>query len=44
MAMVLDLSDSPTGGTLEVRTEGDAVTVARSEGDLLGELTRRVFR
>ncbi len=38
VAMLLDLSDSPVSGSLEVSGDGDAILVARSGGS--GELAR----
>jgi hypothetical protein len=33
--MVLDLSESPVSGTLEVRRDGEAIVVGRSGGGIV---------
>jgi hypothetical protein len=46
LAMVLDLSDRPASTPLEIRQDGESVTVSRSPwsaDDPLAELTRRCF-
>jgi hypothetical protein len=40
MAAVLDLSESPASGPLEIRTEGDAILVGRTPWSQSGPLAR----